>query len=620
MKILELEGRGIITRFTGGLVKTVSIFVSLYLFVCSLTFLSSSFRILGGRNLSSLFSSSDVLSNPVVGVMIGILVTVLVQSSATSTSIIVSLVSAGVQPRHAIPMIFGSNIGTSVTNTIVSMTQASDREVFRRAFAAATVHDMFNWLSVVSLLIFEVTTSGLERLTKLIVDSIYGDDETILGSEFLTTQDTKNHTSSSSFNSPDILKTITKPFTNTIVRLDKKILIGWSIHDPKYDNVTSIVKKCESEETGEIETCNFLFSLMGEDGLGLSDTWLGLILLGFSLSLLCFCLIALMKILNSMLGTHMAELIQKTINAEIPYVPWLTGYIGILIGTIITILVRSSSVFTSTLTPLCGAGLVSLETAYPMTLGSNIGTTTTALLASFAAEGKYLKPSVQTALVHLFFNIIGIMIFYPIPCMRWPLPLARSLGNLTAKYRWFAGFYLVSMFFLLPAIIFLLSLAGPIALYMVVVPIILLVVSVAIINLMQRKKPSWLPPFIRDWKFLPLWMRSLKPIDDVFSKLRCCQKCQGDAEQVAVEEEQFDDIEAGHGNHVSIIKLKTRDTNANAVNELEALVVNGYGPPKIMQNADIIGVEVEEDPATEMRKNGKIIMSNGNGIYGKPKG
>merc|ERR1712226_1835193 len=118
----------------------------------------------------------------------------------------------------------------------------------------------------------------------------------------------------------------------------------------------------------------------GEDGLGLTDTWLGLILLVFSLTLLCFCLIALMKILNSMLGGHMAELIQRTINAEIPYVPWLTGYVGILIGTLITILVRSSSVFTSTLTPLCGTGLVTLETAYPMTLGSNIGTTTTSIL------------------------------------------------------------------------------------------------------------------------------------------------------------------------------------------------------------------------------------------------
>ena len=63
--------------------------------------------------------------------------------------------------KNAIPMIFGSNIGTSVTNTIVSMTQAGEREAFRRAFAAATVHDMFNWLSVVVLTIIELSTGKL---------------------------------------------------------------------------------------------------------------------------------------------------------------------------------------------------------------------------------------------------------------------------------------------------------------------------------------------------------------------------------------------------------------------------------------------------------------------------
>jgi hypothetical protein len=53
---------------------------------------------------------------------------------------------------------------------------------------------------------------------------------------------------------------------------------------------------------------------------------------------------------------------------------------------------------------------------------------------------------------------------------------------------------------------------------------------------------------------------------------------------------------------------------------MESLVVNGHGPPKIMQNTDFIGVEVQQDSATEMKNNGSIIMSNGHGIYGKPKG
>ena len=111
--------------------KVISLLTCLYLFVCSLSFLSDSFRILGGRSIGSLFSNSELLQNPIVGLMIGVLVTVLVQSSSTSTSIIVGLVSAGAPVRTAIPMIMGANIGTSVTNIIVALTQAGDREQFR---------------------------------------------------------------------------------------------------------------------------------------------------------------------------------------------------------------------------------------------------------------------------------------------------------------------------------------------------------------------------------------------------------------------------------------------------------------------------------------------------------
>ncbi len=66
----------------------------------------------------------------------------------------------------------------------------------------------------------------------------------------------------------------------------------------------------------------------------------------------------------------------------------------------------------------------------------------------------------QIALVHLFFNVIGICIFYPVPAMRWPIPLAKALGDKTARYRWFAAGYLVVAFFLLPAAVFALSVAG----------------------------------------------------------------------------------------------------------------------------------------------------------------
>jgi sodium-dependent phosphate cotransporter len=220
------------------------------------------------------------------------------------------------------------------------------------------------------------------------------------------------------------------------------------------------------------------------------------------------------------------------INAKIPYVPWLTGYIAMALGAVITFLVQSSSVFTSTLTPLVGIGVISIERVYPLTLGSNIGTTTTSLIAALAAPPEKLQDTLQISLVHLFFNITGILLYYPIPFMRFPIPMAKFLGNETAKYRWYAIFYLVGMFFVLPGVVLGLSIAGPIALLCVGVPFLILLIVIAVIKILQRKKPSWLPRVMRDWKWLPLACRSLEPYDRQFAKCACCKKC-----RPAVEEE-----------------------------------------------------------------------------------
>merc|ERR1712176_85535 len=108
--------------------------------------------------------------NPIAGLMVGILCTVLLQSSSTTTSIIVSLVGAdAIAVKAAIYMIMGANIGTSVMNTIVAMGQMGDGDQLERAFAAATVHDMFNFLSVAVFLPIELITGYLNRLTSACV-------------------------------------------------------------------------------------------------------------------------------------------------------------------------------------------------------------------------------------------------------------------------------------------------------------------------------------------------------------------------------------------------------------------------------------------------------------------
>ena len=232
-----------------------------------------------------------------------------------------------------------------------------------------------------------------------------------------------------------------------------------------------------------------------------------------------------------------AGVIRTTLNADIPYLGWLTGYLAMLVGCGMTILVQSSSVFTSALTPLVGCGVISLERMYPLTLGSNIGTTTTALLAALAASGDTLRPSIQIALVHLVFNLTGIVVFYSLPMLRWPVPLARGLGNVTASYRWFAVAYLLGMFLILPAMVFGLSMAGPKALYTACAVTMTTAAFVAMVTLLQRRAPAFLPVPLRSWAFLPEPLRSLEPCDRLVTAMTSRCRC-GDAVAMEAEAER----------------------------------------------------------------------------------
>ncbi|XP_053314311.1 sodium-dependent phosphate transport protein 2B isoform X2 [Spea bombifrons] len=495
----------------------------LYFFVCSLDVLSSAFQLVGGKAAGDIFKNHSVLSNPVAGLVIGVLVTVLVQSSSTSTSIVVSMVSSSILTvRTAIPIIMGANIGTSVTNTIVALMQSGDRNEFRRAFAGATVHDFFNWLSVLVFLPIEVASGYLYHLTSAIVTSF----------NIETGED-----------APDMLKVITEPLTKGIIQLDKQVIEDIATGNPDAQN-KSLIKKvcgykneswsndvnCTSNSCLTPVSCSHLFA-----NTSLPDLAVGLILLALSLFVLCLCLILIVKLLNSMLKGQVAVVIKKVLNTDFPYpFSWLTGYLAMLVGAGMTFIVQSSSVFTSAITPLIGIGVISIERAYPLTLGSNIGTTTTAILAALASSGATLQNSVQIALCHFFFNISGILVWYPIPFMRLPIRLAKGLGNKTAKYRWFAVIYLILCFFLLPLTVFALSIAGWQVLVGVAVPIVFVIIVVIVISIMQRKCPRILPDFLKTWDFLPKWMHSLKPWDSWMNLFTlfcgrycccCCKKC-----------------------------------------------------------------------------------------------
>ena len=137
----------------------LTVLILLYFFLVGITCLSSGVKGLG-TGVMDQYLGADM--NPMLGLLVGILATTLVQSSSVTTSLIVGVVAAGqVSVSSAIPMIMGANIGTTVTCTIASLASATGSGEFKRAFAAATCHDFFNVLSVVSLLPVELITRAI---------------------------------------------------------------------------------------------------------------------------------------------------------------------------------------------------------------------------------------------------------------------------------------------------------------------------------------------------------------------------------------------------------------------------------------------------------------------------
>ncbi|MGH0170384.1 UNVERIFIED_CONTAM: hypothetical protein FKN15_074056, partial [Acipenser sinensis] len=381
----QLDCAGKLLRVFMGILKGVLLVGLLYFFICSLDVLSSAFQLVGGKMAGDIFSDNAVLSNPMAGLVIRVLLTVLVQSSSTSSSIVVSMVSSGLLTVSAsIPIVMGVNVGTSVTSTLVSLAHSGDRNEFRSGY--------------------------LLHLTNAIISSFH---------------------IQSGKDAPDILKVLTEPLTLLVIQLDKSVISGISTGDPESKNKSLILNWCKVQETVVLKNVSVTNLTECESHLcfttenqtlvlknvskkvnlqlcdhvfvntSLPDIAVGFILLFGSLLVLCTCLVLIVKLLNSVLQGQIAQVIRKVLNSDLPYpFGWVNGYLAILVGAVMTFIVQSSSVFTSAITPLIGMGVISLERAYPLCLGSNVGTTTTAVLAALASPAESLGSALQVTLIN----------------------------------------------------------------------------------------------------------------------------------------------------------------------------------------------------------------------------
>ena len=344
----------------------------LYLFFLSITLMGDAFKGMGRDQVTDILSRAT--HNPFTGLLIGILTTAIIQSSSTTTSMVVGFVSGGVLGlRNAIPIIMGANIGTTITNALVSLGHARQKAEFQRAFSVAIVHDVFNVITVIILFPMELSTHYLERSALFISDFLVGG-------------------SGVSFHSP--LTFILKPVASAL----SDIMTSW-------------------------------FGLMTGS----------IVLLVLALAILITALVLIVKIMKSLVG--------QKIEASFDGLLSKYGVLGIFIGMGITAIIQSSSLTTSLLVPMAGAGIITIEAAFPVTLGANIGTTVTALLASMAGN----PTGLAVALCHLLFNLTGTLIIYPLkPIRRIPVWIAIKLGAKLSQKWYYAVAFIITLFFILP--------------------------------------------------------------------------------------------------------------------------------------------------------------------------
>lgn len=355
------------------ILKIALILLAVYLFIVGINGMSAAFKLFGKETSKKILEAT---SSPFVGLFIGIISTALVQSSSTTTSLIVGMVAAGaISIEGAIPMIMGANIGTSVTNTLVSFGHITHKEEFRKAFAAATVHDFFNLFAVLVLFPIEYFTGFLAKLSGVLTEVFAG-----LGGMKMANP----------------IKMITSPVV---------------------DLLTSAVSSR------------------------------AILLLIISAVLIFGMLILIVKILRSLVLEKVKEFFDSHL--------FRNAGRAMFFGLALTVLVQSSSITTSLVIPLAGAGVLTLGQIFPYTLGSNVGTTLTAMLAAMAAG----KPEGMTvAFAHCLFNVVGICIVWPNGKIRQiPMICAERLADASIKNKWVPVAFVSIVFFGLPLLVLLIS-------------------------------------------------------------------------------------------------------------------------------------------------------------------
>lgn len=485
----------------------------LYGFLLGLALLGDSFKVITGRGVGGLFGSTE---NPLTGLAVGVLATAAMQSSSTTTRIVVSLVAEGSSTVNgAIPIVMGANLGSTLTNTFISISQSSNHIQLQRSFAAATSHDMVNLLTVAVLFPLEAfvrlfadggplflvsrwlqpifapeesgsedkrslddRTTSLEDLTELLSKLILSPDKNVIN--LLALKPPENGTDQ--MNASDVALCLNggqvvpggpgppqelaerrltgqAPFcTYTCIRDEVHRLLGLIFADENYDQTTH---ECSYTcPDGDDDIC--VVEGPEVDRFHSRAIRKRLIAGGFTQTftdtvggIIAF-LTAILLVFAGIYG--FGDLVKKLFNGEqnqncLQRVRWVNSYFVVLLGFALTCLVQSSSAVTSAMIPLAATGILPLRKVFAVYIGANVGTTVTSL-ANAVIESRLTgqRGGIQIALVHFLFNVVGMTIWFVFKPMRaWPLYLAKALSRYASFFAFFPVAWIIFYFGVVPA-------------------------------------------------------------------------------------------------------------------------------------------------------------------------
>ena len=265
------------------ILNVISLLGGLALFLFGMDVMGSSLERTAGGKLQTILAKMS--SNVPKGFLLGMAVTAVIQSSSATTVMVVGFVNSGIMTlKQAVGVIMGSNVGTTITAWILSLSGLQGDSILVQLFKPTTLAPL---LGAVGMVLFMFTKSEQKKNIGY-------------------------------------------------------ILLGFMALMTGMDLMSSSMKFLREE------------------------AWFANMMVSFSNPLL-----------------------------------------GIAVGAVLTAVIQSSSASVGILQSLCSTGVVTFGSALPVILGQNIGTCITAIIGAIGAN----KSARRTAMVHLYFNVVGVLIF-----------------------------------------------------------------------------------------------------------------------------------------------------------------------------------------------------------------